>query len=328
VILAGDIGGTNARLAFFTVEDGRLKALAEHTYPTHQYASLEPVVEEFVTDNRLKPAHACFGIAGPVAQGRAAMPNLKWIVESTSLAKLLAIDRVTLINDLEANAYGIAALAPDDFEQLNAGAPDVRGNAAVIAAGTGLGEAGLYWDGRRHHPFACEGGHADFAPADDLQCELAQCLRKEFGHVSCERVLSGPGIFSIYRFLRDTGRGAEPAWLTRELAEGDPAAGISRAAMEGRSELCAQTLDLFVAIYASEAGNLALKLMATGGVYLGGGIAPRIIAKLKAPAFMREFTSKGRMQPLLEGIPVKVILNDKTALLGAARCAALQAALL
>ena len=328
MILAGDIGGTNARLAFFTVEAGRLKALIEQVYQTHQYDSLESAAEKFVTDNRLKPAHACFGIAGPVAHGRAEMPNLKWIVDSASLAKLLGIAGATLINDLEANAYGIAALQPNDFEQLNAGAPDAQGNAAVIAAGTGLGEAGLYFDGRRHHPFACEGGHVDFGPADDLQCELLLYLRKEFGHVSWERVLSGPGIFSIYRFLRDTGRGEEPAWLTRELTEGDPAAHISRAAMDGRSALCVQAIDLFVSIYGSEAGNLALKTMAVGGVYLGGGIAPRLIAKLKAPAFMNGFTSKGRMHGLLEAIPVKVILNDKTALLGAARCAALQASLL
>src|ERR1700688_1222589 len=275
MILAGDIGGTNARLAFFTVEHGRLRSLAEHVYPTREHRDLESVVGEFVRDHALRPEHACFGIAAPVTRGRAAMPNLGWVVESASLAKLLGIARVTLINDLEANAYGIGALEPADFETMNAGAPDAIGNAAVIAAGTGLGEAGLYWDGARHHPFACEGGHAGFAPNDDLQCELLHQMRREFGHVSRERVLSGPGLFNIYRFLRDSGRGDEPPWLAEELSQEDPAARVSIAAMEGRSALCAQALALFVSIYGSEAGNLALEMMATAGAYLGGGIAPK-----------------------------------------------------
>jgi len=328
MILAGDIGGTNARLAFFTVEDGRLRLSIEHAYPSREHRNLESVVGRFVGDHALRPAHACFGIAGPVTRGRATMPNLGWVVESASLAKLLGITRVTLINDLEANAYGIGALSPADFETINAGAPGAGGNAAVIAAGTGLGEAGLYWDGARHHPFACEGGHAGFAPNDDLQCELLHQMRGEFGHVSRERVLSGPGLFSIYRFLRDSGRGDEPPWLAEELSQGDPAARISIAALEGKSALCTQALDLFVSVYGSEAGNLALEMMATAGVYLGGGIAPKIIGKLKEPGFMSAFTAKGRLSELLAAMPVKVIMNDRAALLGAARCAALQASLL
>ena len=328
MILAGDIGGTNARLAYFTIEDGRLRSLIEHVYPTREHRNLESAVGKFVGDNALRPRHACFGIAGPVTRGRAEMSNLNWVIESASLAKLLRIGPVTLINDLEANAYGVGAMEPADFEVVNAGAPDAIGNAAVIAAGTGLGEAGLYWDGRRHHPFACEGGHGDFAPNDDLQCELLHQLRREFGHVSRERVLSGPGLFSIYRFLRDTGRGQEPPWLTGELSDGDPAARVSTAALEGKSALCVQALDLFVSIYGSEAGNLALEMMATAGVYLGGGIAPKIIGKLREPGFMSAFAAKGRLSKLLEAIPVKVIMNDKAALLGAARCAALQASLL
>src|SRR5271157_1857035 len=256
------------------------------------------------------------------------MPNLKWIVQAASLANELAIGQVTLINDLEANAYGVAALEANDFDTLNPGAPDAEGNAAVIAAGTGLGEAGLFWDGRRHHPFACEGGHADFGPTGDLQCDMLHHLRKQFGHVSWERVLSGPGLFTIYKFLRDTGRGKEEAWLTKELADGEPSAHVSRAALEGKSPLCALALDTFVSVYGSEAGNLGLKMMATGGVYLGGGIAPKIITRLREPGFMKAFRAKGRLGKLLEAMPVKVILNDKTALLGAARCAALKASLL
>jgi glucokinase len=328
MILAGDIGGTNARLAFFTVEGGKLKELAEHFFPSHEYPGLEPIVRKFVQERQIEPQQACFGVAGPVNRGRAELPNLKWVVDSVSIARELAIADARLINDLEANAYGIAALEPKDFEVLNPGAADAHGNAAVIAAGTGLGEAGLMWDGRRHVPFACEGGHADFAPRDELQDDMLQHLRKQFGHVSWERVLSGPGLFNIYKFLRDTGRGVEEDWLTKELGRGDPVAHVSRAGLEGKSPLCVQALETFVAIYGAEAGNLALKMMATGGLYLGGGIAPRIVAKLKAPAFMQAFTGKGRLNKLLEAIPIKVILNDKTALLGAARCAALRASLL
>ncbi len=328
MILAGDIGATNARLAFFTIEGGRLSRQAEHVYQGHEYPGLEPVVRKFVSDQGLKPRHACFGIAGPVRRGRAEMPNLKWVVDEATLARALGIESANLINDLEANAYGVPALEPDDFAILNPGASDATGNAAVIAAGTGLGEAGLYWDGKTHRPFACEGGHADFAPCDDLQIELTRHLREKFGHVSWERVLSGPGLFNIYCFLRDSGRGQEPDWLTSELKAGDPAMHISNAALAGRNALCVDTLDIFVSIYGAEAGNLALKFLATGGVYLGGGIAPKILIKLEQPAFMRAFTGKARMSDLLQSIPVKVILNDKTALLGAARCAAIGASLL
>jgi glucokinase len=328
MILAGDIGGTNARLALFTVEQGKLKSLLEHKYPSREYRGLESVVERFVADNRLRPEHACFGIAGPVRRGRAEMPNLKWVVDASSVAKAAGVKSATLINDLEANAYGIAALAEKDFETLSPGAPDAIGNTALIAAGTGLGEAGLYWDGRAHHPFACEGGHVDLGPIDDLQLEMLRHLRARFGHVSWERVLSGPGLFNIYQFLRDTGRGEEPEWLGKELGEGDPSVQISRAAMEGKSTLCVRTLEVFVSLYGAEAGNLALKIMATGGVYLGGGIAPQILRQLKEPGFMKAFTAKGRLSKLLEAIPVKVILNDNTALLGAARCGALRASLL
>jgi glucokinase len=198
----------------------------------------------------------------------------------------------------------------------------------VISAGTGLGEAGLIWDGRRHMPFASEGGHADFAPTNELQIELLRFLMHERGHVSVERVLSGPGLHNIYRFLRDTGRAEEPAWLARELAEGDAPAVISRAGLEGRAEICARALDVLVAVYGAEAGNLALRVMATGGVFLGGGIAPKILARLRGADFLDAFRAKGRLGDLVAAIPVRVILNDAAALLGAARCAALRADLL
>ena len=328
MILAGDIGGTNSRLASFEVVRGRVQSIVEETFPSRKFASLDDIVRTFVSTHNLHVTHACFGIAGPIHRGRSEAINLAWVVDAQGLAQELGIPTVGLLNDLEANAYGAAALAPEDFVTLNEGAPDAEGNAAVIAAGTGLGEAGLYWDGKQHWPFASEGGHASFAPADALQVELLQYLQQQFAHVSWERVLSGMGLDNIYTFLRDTQRGVEPPWLTEELRQGDRPAVIGNAALAGTCDLCVQALDLCVQLYGAEAGNLALKVMATGGVFVGGGIAPRIISKLKEGTFTQAFCAKGRLQPILEAIPIHVIMNDKTALYGAARCAALQAAML
>jgi glucokinase len=352
MILAGDIGGTKTRLALFDPEGEGLRLVAERTFPSPRYPDLDPIVAEFLSSPGLpaargarraprgrrmsaaartgaaggtRVARACFGVAGPVIDRKSATTNLPWVVDARRLERDLGLPAVDLINDLEANAYGIALLDPDDLAVLGAGAPGAAGNAAIISAGTGLGEAGLYWDGRRHRPFACEGGHASFAPVDELQVQLLGHLRRSQEHVSCERVLSGPGLLNIYAFLRDTGRGEEPPWLAEEMRREDPAAVIARAAMGGRSPLCEQALDLFLSIYGAEAGNLALKLMATGGLYVGGGIAPRIIDRMRGPAFMAAFLAKGRMRPLLERMPVRVILNDRTALLGAARRALLGA---
>jgi glucokinase len=325
MILAGDIGATNSRLAFFAERGGRLEPVVEETYPSRDHANLETIVKQFVSAHDLPIDVACFGIAGPVRHGRSETTNLPWVVDARELARALHIRVVGLLNDLEAHAYGIAMLAPEDFVTLNQGAPDASGNAAVIAAGTGLGEAGLYWDGQWHRPFAGEGGHTSFAPCDPLQMELLSFLSHEFGHVSWERVLSGPGLHNIYRFLRDTGRGEEPDWLTREMQQHDPPAVISQAALAGTIALCRRALDLFVRLYGAEAGNLALKIMATAGVYVGGGIAPKIIQKLTDSTFMDAFVAKGRLKPLLQEIPVRIIMNDKVALLGAARSATLQA---
>jgi len=322
MILAGDIGGTKTRLALFRLEGDRLAEVHERIFPSREHAGLDGIVAAFLASHPEEVKHACFGIAGPVRGERSFTTNLPWIVDAKALARTLRIARVWLINDLEANAYGIGDLREEDLVTLNAGSPEAIGDAAIISAGTGLGEAGLYWDGARHRPFPSEGGHADFAPADDLQIELLVHLLRKHGHVSWERVLSGAGLYNIYSFLRDTGRGEEPAWLAGRLADHDPAAVIARAALDGRSALCDRALRLFVALYGAEAGNLALKVMATGGVFIGGGIAPKIIDYLKDDAFMKAFLAKGRMRTLLEGMPVKVILNDRTALLGAARCAA------
>jgi glucokinase len=325
MILAGDIGGTNSRLAFFAESGGRLEQVAEGTYATADYASLAAIIEKFVSSHALPVDIVCLGVAGPVKNGRCETINLPWVVEARELAQALHLKAVNLLNDLEANAYGLVMLTPADFVVLNQGAPHPTGNGAVIAAGTGLGEAGLYWDGRQHRPFAGEGGHASFAPNDALQMELLGFLRREFEHVSWERVLSGPGLHNIYRFLRDTGRGEEPAWLTQEMQQQDPPAVISQAALAGTSTICQLALDLFVSLYGAEAGNVALKLMALGGLYVSGGIAPKIIQKLTDSTFMDAFVAKGRLKPLLQEIPVRVVMNGKAALLGAARFAALHA---
>jgi len=322
MILAGDIGGTNARLAFFDVTNGNVRLVSASVFPSREYAGLDQIVSHFVDTSKLHPDAACFGVAGPVRNGRVEASNLPWVIESKRLADELNLKSTVLINDLEANAWGIAALDSKDVVLLNQVKGTPAGNQAVISAGTGLGEAGMYWDGVKYQIFASEGGHADFAPRNELEMDLFRYLSGRFGHVSYERIVSGPGLVNVFHFLRDTGRGTEPQWLTEEMSHADPAAAISRAALAGKCALCEQALDLFVSVYAAEAGNLALKLMATGGVYLGGGIAPKMLAKLSGPLFMHSFVGKGRMQPLLETIPVKVITNDKTALMGAARCAA------
>jgi glucokinase len=322
MILAGDIGGTKTNLAFFEAATG--PPVAAGTFSSGEHSSLGVIVRRFVTEHSLHIEQACFGIAGPIKNGRCVTTNLPWIVDAQELASELGIESVSLINDLEANAHGIDALQQQDFVVLQPGAPDVTANTAIISAGTGLGEAGLFWDGKRHCPFACEGGHTDFAPGNDLEAELLAWLRTQWTHVSWERVLSGPGLHNIYRFLRDTGRGDEPAWLSEEMQEHDPAAAISLAALEGRSGLCEQALELFVSLYGAEAGNLALKLMATGGLFVGGGIAPKILEKMKDGTFIKAFCDKGRMKPLLEAMLVSVILNDKSALFGAARYAAMR----
>jgi len=328
MILAGDIGGTHARLALFDVSGGKYVPVSLTVFRSHEYSSLDAIAAKFVETTKVHPESACFGIAGPVVNGRVEATNLPWTVESQSLAKELRIPKAMLINDLESNAWGIPALPEKDLIALNriqtSQASTSSGNQAVISAGTGLGEAGMYWDGANHHVFACEGGHSDFAPRNDLEVELFHYLEMQFGHVSNERILSGPGLVNVFNFLRDSGRGAEPEWLREEIQNSDAAAAISRAATEGKCSLAEQALDLFISAYGAEAGNLALKLLAIGGVFVGGGIAPKILSKLvHGSTFMQGFVSKGRMQSLMEKIPVKVIVNDETALLGAARYAAM-----
>jgi glucokinase len=327
MILAGDIGGTKVNLGLFELKDGELKLGREGTRPSRGYPRLQDLVREFLVEvGNPKIERACFGVAGPVRKGIVQVTNLPWKVDAIEMSGELNLGPVSMINDLEANGYGLAELAPEDLHALNEGEHDATGNAAMISAGTGLGEAGLFWDGTRLRPFACEGGHSDFAPLTKLDAELFAYLNDRFGHVSWEKVLSGHGMENIYQFLRDTKRGEEPVAVSEAiaaaLAKGDAGAAISQAALQKTSARCVQAMDLFVTYYGSEAGNLALKLMSTGGLYIGGGIAPKILPCLERGDFLNAFFSKGRMRPLLEAMPVRVILNPKTALLGAAHCAA------
>src|SRR5208283_2583179 len=295
MILAGDIGGTNARLAYFQPQNGHRSLVSERVFPSREHSELGDIVSQFLSDSAMHPEVACFGIAGPVRNGRVETSNLPWVIEQSSLAKRIHLPTL-LINDLEASAWGIGALTPADLVALNRVSGPVSGNQAVIAPGTGLGEAGLFWDGTRHHVYACEGGHTDFAPQGELQIELLRFLQARFGHVSYERVLSGPGLVNVYEFLRESGGGTESAELAAALKKGDPAAAISRAALDGTHPLAEKALDLWISVYGAEAGNLALKAMATGGLFLAGGISPKVLPKLTGPLFMQHFVDKGRLR--------------------------------
>lgn len=324
MILAGDIGGTKSLLAFFAPGGNPRDARHERSLPSRNYPGLGEVVKDFLASARERADLACFGVPGPVVGGRCETPNLPWVVETRELSAQLGCP-VVLLNDLEATGYGVATLRADEFWTLSEGKPNPEGNAALIAPGTGLGEAILFWDGREFRPRASEGGHADFAPRNALEIELLQYLLKQFDHVSYDRVISGKGLKSVYEFLRDTGRAEESARLRDELTKAnDAAAVISQAALEKRSELCVRALDLWVSVFGAEAGNLALKALATAGVYLGGGIAPKILPKLKDGTFLTAFLDKGRLSSVVGRMPVRVILNDKAALYGAARFALAQ----
>jgi len=324
MILAGDIGGTNARLAYFQPQNGHLRLVSESVFSSREHSELGEIVTKFLNDSGTRPDVACFGIAGPVRNGRVETSNLPWIVEQSRLAKQLQVPATLLINDLEASAWGVGALEAKDFIPLNEVRGRTVGNQAVIAPGTGLGEAGLFWDGAQHHVFACEGGHTDFAPQDELQAELLLFLRARFGHVSYERILSGPGLVNVYEFLRECGFAPESPDFPAQLQHSDAAASISRAALHGGNALAEKALEIWISVYGAEAANLALKIMATGGLFLAGGISPKILPKLKEPLLMKVFLDKGRMRPLLESIPVRVVTNENAGLLGAARCAAVR----
>lgn len=319
MILAGEIGATRTRLAAFESDGNKLEKVVEKIYMSQQESGLPDIITNFVKSEGIPVHSACFGVAGPVRGGRCKISNLAWTIDSGELAALLKLKSVGLINDLEAFAYGIDGLESKDFITLSPGAEDAVGNRAVISARTGLGVAGLYWDGFRHHPFACEGGHSSFSPSNELEIELLQYLHRKYGRVSCERVLSGPGIKNIYDFLRDTKKAEEPRWLKEQLDSAqDAPALISQLALEKKAAICDQTLSIFVGVYGSQTGDCALNFMSTGGIFIGGSIAAKIVPRMKDPSFLQSFWEKGRMQSLLRDVPVKIVLNDDSGILGAA----------
>src|SRR5437588_7752206 len=318
-VLAGDIGGTKTDLAVFSPERGLRAPLAEGTFHSADYPSLEAVVHEFLDTIQVALGGATFGVAGPVVAGRAQVTNLPWRIDEAHLSAALRRPRVRVVNDLDAIALGILLLEPADLETLSPGAPACGGAIAVIAPGTGLGEAFLIWDGQRYQAHPSEGGHVDFAPTNVREIEMLRALQRRFGHVSYERVCSGLGLPNIYAYLKEAGVAEEPAWLARQLeAAPDPTPMIITAALDDPPcALCAETLGMFVSILGAEAGNLALKVLATGGVYVAGGIPRRILPALKR-GFLEAFRRKGRFATLLDRVPVHVVLNSKVGLMGAA----------
>ncbi|MFZ0789337.1 MAG: glucokinase [Chromatiaceae bacterium] len=326
-VLVGDIGGTKTSLAVAETDGSGVTLRQQRRYPSAGFDSLGGIVGRYLNETGQKTGADCpfgtFAIAGPVHRRRSKTTNLPWEVDAQALERTLGFERVGLLNDLEAVAWGIAALAPGDLAELNPGEAG-KGNACVVAAGTGLGEAGLFWDGTRHHPFATEGGHTDFAPVDEREFALLVHLQRSLGRVSWERVASGMGIANIYAFLLGWNQAETPDWLASEIARGDVAAAIAGAAADGRCPVCAETMEIFFRLYGREAGNMALKHMALGGVYLGGGIAPKNLEALKASRFLESFFSKGRMEPLMRRMPVRVILRGDTPLLGSARFMAVE----
>jgi glucokinase len=316
MILTGDIGGTKTWLALFE-EGDPFSLVRKERYVSHEHKDLTSIISLFLSQEKVNISRAAFGVAGPVVDERCHATNLPWVIDANWISGQMKIPNVFLLNDLEANAWGIRCLKSEDFCDLNRGVPH-DGNMAVISAGTGLGEAGLYWNGKSHRPFGCEGGHVDFAPLDDLEIELLIFLRKKYGRISYERLVSGPGLCNIYRFFIETGKERECPPVLEEMKTKDPAKVISEAALTKKCRACERALDLFVSIYGAEAGNLALKILAVGGVFIGGGIAPKILPVLQSGIFLRSFTAKGRLKGMVSAIPVKVILSDNVNLLGAA----------
>jgi glucokinase len=349
MILAGDIGGTKTNLALYEWATTRVEPIREESFHSADYKNLDEIIEEFLSlpltpppledqplseadmteehappkePERLTIDAACFGVAGPVIDNHSRTTNLPWIVDGPALGIKFNIPHVRLLNDLEATAYGLLLLRPDEVVVLNAGtSPKTKKALALIAAGTGLGEAILFWDGTAYRPMPSEGGHTDFAPNSDSEIELLRHLRGSYLHVSYERIVSGPGLHAIYEYLRDTKKN-EPTWLAEKIKVGDPAAEIAEAGLKGQAEIAQQALELFSIIYGAEAGNLALKALSLDGVYVAGGIAPKLLKKLQDGSFMRGFTNKGRYKRMMSQIPVKVVVNDKAGLIGAASVAA------
>lgn len=320
-ILAGDIGGTKTNLGLFTQGKRRPLPKVIETFSSQNAPDLEHIIRQFLEIHPVPVTHACFGVAGPVVNGKSKTTNLPWNISEDQIKKQFNFHHVKLVNDLTTTAMAIPLLNKDEFFPLNQADSIKDQNLALIAPGTGLGKAMLIYQNGRYLPVPSEGGHADFAPNSETETELWRYLHQRYGHVSIERVVSGSGLVNIYTWLKDSGRLNEPDWLRQKLKEMDPAKAITEAALASKDPGCVEALNMFVSIFGAVAGNLALTGITTGGVYLGGGISPKILSKLKEDIFMEAFTNKGRFKGFLEKIPVKVILNDKAALIGAAYCA-------
>ncbi len=333
MIVAGDVGGTKVHLALYRFDRGQLLAIHDHKFHARDFPGLVQIVETFLDDCKqtigqpIDVLAACFGVPGPVRHGRLKLTNLPWVLDSSQLAVDLKIQHVFLINDLEANGYGIAELTPGQILVLSKGDPAAEGNRGLIAAGTGLGEAILVWDGKTYRPMASEGGHSDFAARNEEEIELLRYLQRTLkGRVSSERVISGIGLANVYAYCRDVKGMLEPQWLKDRMLTEDPNAVIGELGESGASDLCVEALNIFVSAYGAEAGNLALKILATGGMYVGGGIAPKLLKKMQDGTFMKAFTDKGRLSDLLVQTPVRLILESRAALMGAAAYAEARAA--
>ena len=317
-VLAGDVGGTKTNLGLYIVGKQRPRATIVESFPSGESADLETIVERFLERHPVLVRSACFGIAGPVLQGESKTTNLPWKVSEVSLKKRFQWHRVRLLNDLTATALTVPLLTSRERIAINKVRVPKNQNLALVAPGTGLGEALLVFRNGEYIPIPSEGGHVDFAPSNEAEVRLWRFLREKFGHVSVERVLSGPGLVNLYAWLRDAEGYREPGWLKKRFEEGDPARVVTETALKERHPLCREALHVFVSVLGRTAGNLALTGTATGGVYLGGGIPPKILPALRQGLFMKAFVDKGRFEDYLKEIPVRVIMNDKAALLGAA----------
>lgn len=314
-VLAADVGGTTANLALIEMSRDQNTMLKQQNYPSRKYKSIVEITDDFLEDQP-RPDACCIGVAGPVFNGTAKLTNLSWELNRNEIAQQLGLLNAYLINDLEATAYGLAMLTDEDVVKIHHGSDQPSGNVAILAPGTGLGESGVYFDGAFYHPFASEGGHSDFAARDKLDFELYEYLQKKYGHVSNERLICGPGIVNIYQFLKTKKKLREPTWISDKIEQGDSPAVISKHISQ--SALCNETMRLFIRYLAHESANLALKMKATGGLFIGGGIAPQLIPLFEKYEFNASFVSSGRMNHLLEKVPVCILLNPQTAMLGAA----------
>lgn len=318
IVLAGDVGGTKTNLALFRTSASGIEQLREAKYHSTEFNSVTAIIKAFLKeDPSVVPQRICLGVAGPVLDGKVDLTNLSWDLDIRDIRSETGVQDVSLLNDLEATAYGLTALTPDDFIVIH-NADGQPGNMTIVAPGTGLGEAGLYWDGIAYHPFPTEGGHADFSPRTALDVELYQYLHKKYGVVSWERVVAGPAIYDIYQFLLIVRHGSTPEWLQEAFSKTDPSAVVSQAAMDETDPICVETMELFVRYLARESSNMVLKMKATGGLFLGGGIPPKIAPLLQHSTFLNHFLDCDRMQQLLKQVPIRIILNDRAALLGAA----------